>query len=275
MPYNDRLIKVDASQRELNDKIKNLITEIDGEIFWYIRFNLPLCESSVSSKTMKVTDTEGYIIKTEIIYNKSLELIIIKPIEKFEKEEYYILHITKKVKSEDKQNIKKNIHILFKIKEDNSLDIKELEDNVKVPRPKVDIRTNLNLKTSSTEYNNYQNIKLEEAKSYKNDKLPYLSINIKPLIAVIGSIIFLLGSVLKIYILIIVGIIIFFIGFFILILQMSTKEFKSKFFYNLGALRFNKGKYDKAINNFRKAIIYDQRNALADYSINICLSMLD
>ena len=68
MAYNDRKIKLDASEKEINKKFKNEIENTEEKIYWYIKFSLPLNRESVSRKTMNVTDTKGYIFKTKIIY---------------------------------------------------------------------------------------------------------------------------------------------------------------------------------------------------------------
>lgn len=273
MAYNDDILKADASQRELNSKIKNLITEVDGEIYWYIRFNISLDEGSISQRSMKVTDVDGNIIKSEIIYNKDLELIIINPLQKFSKDEYYILHITKKVKSHDKQNLKKNVHILFKIKEGQLLDFKLLEDNIKVNKPKIKLSEAIKDAVGLNDNKNQHYKKLSKAKESEGNKLPYISLKVNPIVAIFGAVIFFTGASLNLNYLIISGTFFALIGFLILILQILKKETKADFFYNLGAVRFNKGKHEAANKYFRKARSYDKRNQLVAYAIKKCLNI--
>lgn len=277
MAYNDNQIKVDASKRELNNKITNLITDTDDDVFWYIRFNLPLDEQSISNKTMKVTDTKGFVIRTNIVYNKALELIIINPLEKYVKDEYYILHISKKVKSENMQQLKKDVHILFKIKEGQLVDFKEIEENVIVPTPRISFydafknvapaKERKQTKSRVYSFTEEQERKLEEARKDDN-KLPYLNLKINPTIAIIGAILFFLGSILSQGILTTIGIFTSIVGFTILVLQMQVQEFKSNFFYNVGVINFNRGNYKRANKNFKKAVNINSNNELAEYALN-------
>ena len=38
MAYNDRKIKLDASEKDINEKFKNEIENTDEKIYWYIKF---------------------------------------------------------------------------------------------------------------------------------------------------------------------------------------------------------------------------------------------
>lgn len=263
MAYNDKKIKLDASQRDINKKFKNDIKNTEQKIYWYIKFSLPLNEESVSKKTMKVTDTKGYIFKTDIIYNKSLELIVIEALEAYKEDEYYLLHISKNVKAENLKNLKKDVHILFKIKGGEVAEFKELGENVVVPKP----RKKPKIKTKETKSKVYSFAK-DNPESILGDRLPYCDIKFNPVIAIAGVPLFLIGIFLKNQIIIVLGAIVATIGFAHIVMQVSKKDFRAILNYNLGVVSFNKGKYKKSYKKFKKAIIMDPYNEFAEYALN-------
>ncbi len=263
MAYNDKKIKLDASQKDINDKFKNEIENTEEKIYWYIKFSLPLDETSVSKKTMKVTDTNGYIFKTNIIYNKALELIVIETLEPYREEEYYILHISKEVRSENLKNLKKDVHILFKIKGGVVAEFKELGDNVVIPKPRkkpIQKQRITKSKVYSFQKENEQNI--------IGDKLPFVSIKFNPFVAIIGVPLLLIGIFLKNLVLIALGTVLACLGFIHIIIQILNREFRSTVYYNLGVVNFNKEKFKKAEKRFKKSLMINSYNEFAEYAIN-------
>lgn len=263
MAYNDRKIKLDSSQKDVNKKFKNEIEDTQDKIYWYIKFSLPLNEESVSKKTMNVTDTKGYILKTKIIYNKALELIVIETLEAYKEEEYYILHISKDVKSESLKNLKKDIHILFKIKGGVVVEYKELGENVVVPKPRK--KPKIKQKALKSRVYSFQK-DMEE--NLFGDKLPYVSIKFNPFVAVAGVPLFLIGIFLNNQILIALGGVVACVGFAHIIMQVTKRDFRAKLNYNLGVVSFNKEKYKKAKKRFKKALNIDSYNEYAEYALN-------
>lgn len=265
MAYNDRKLKVDSSQKEINKKVKNEIENTEEKIYWYIKFSQPLDPQSVSKKTMTVTETNGYIFDTEIIYNKSLELIIIEPLDIYKEEEYYILHIKKEVRSEQMKNLKSDINILFKVKGGQVIDFKELGDNVIVPKP----RKRPKIKRKPTKYKVYS-FQKEEGNNIdiKDQTLPYLSMKFNPLIGIIGIPIFGIGSFMNNLIVSGIGGIIGLVGFIHIIKQITKKEFRSNLTYNIGVSMFNNEKYEKAHRRFKKALSLNLKNEYAEYALN-------
>ena len=82
MPNEPPRIRIATSDPKLKDKIQiNLEGPIDN-VYWYIRFNIPLDEESVNDKTMEVTDTEGYIMRTDISYQGKHNRIVISPLDR-------------------------------------------------------------------------------------------------------------------------------------------------------------------------------------------------
>ncbi len=263
MAYNDRKIKLDASEKDINEKFKNEIENTDEKIYWYIKFSLPLNEESVSKKTMKVTDTKGYIFKTKIIYNKALELIIIETLEPYKEEEYYILHISKDIKAESLKNLRKDVNILFKIKGGVVEEFKELGDNVVIPKPRKRPKSKqkqIKARVYYFEKENEQNI--------QGDRLSYVNIKFNPILAIAGVPLFLIGIVLKNHIIISLGGVVSCLGFFHILMQVSNREFRSNLYYNLGVISFNKEKYIKAQKRFKKSLIINSYNEHSEYALN-------
>ncbi len=263
MAYNDRKIKLDASEKEINKKFKNEIENTEEKIYWYIKFSLPLNRESVSRKTMNVTDTKGYIFKTKIIYNKALELIIIEALEPYEEEEYYILHISKNIQSESLKNLKKDVHILFKIKGGVVVEYKEVGENVTVPKPRKKpkvAKKNVKSKVYSFSKDNIESV--------SENKLPYVHIKFNPFVAIAGVPLFLIGIFLTNHIIIALGGVVACLGFAHILLQVLKRDFRTKLNYNLGVVNFNKEKYIKANKRFKKALNIDAYNEYAEYALN-------
>ncbi len=261
MAYNDKKIKLDASQKDINEKFKNDIENTEEKIFWYIKFSLPLDTESVSKKTMKVTDTKGYILKTNIIYNKSLELIVIETLEPYQEEEYYILQISKEVRTENLKNLKRDVNILFKIKGGEVLEFKELAENIVVPKPRK--RPKVDRKEVKSRVYSFE----KDVENLLGDKLPFASIKFNPFVAIAGVPLFLIGIFLKSNIIIALGGVVACLGFVHIIMQVGKREFRSNLIYNLGVVSFNKEKYKKAKKRFKKAIIINRYNEYAEYAI--------
>ena len=266
MAYNDRKIKVDSSQRDINDKVKNEIEDTEDKIYWYMKFNQPLDPNSISKKTMSVTETNGYIFDTKIIYNKNLELIVIEPLDIYKEEEYYILHIKKEVRSENMKNLKNDVHILFKVKGGQVSEFKELGENVIVPKPRK--RPKADRKPTKSKVYLFEREGGKLSNNPGEVALPYLSIKFNTLIGIIGMPIFAIGIIMKNLMISGAGGIVALIGFIHILTQVTKNEFKSNFYYNIGVSRFNKEKYAKSKKSFKKALSLNINNEYAEYALN-------
>ena len=109
----DRL-KVATKSQDLT-KILRIDLKDTGIIQWNIRFNLPLCRSSVNNQTVKVFDNIGKKILCNIDYDQKKQTIIIYPLDHYEIKKCYTLVITRHVKSTKKNHLKKEIRLLFMI----------------------------------------------------------------------------------------------------------------------------------------------------------------
>ena len=127
-------IKLMADNPGLKDKISVHVPDGSDKVFWYIRFNLSLDPKSVNPKTMKVMDSKGFILETEISYSPEFNLIVISPVDAFEKNEFYILKIRGNVRSEKKQKLKNEINILFKLLNGEVSGFEVLKRTVALPK---------------------------------------------------------------------------------------------------------------------------------------------
>lgn len=263
MSQNDEYIQLVTSSPELKKKIHININSSTDVVYWYIKFNIPLDADSVSKKTMGVTDTEGYILDTAIMYNQKSHMIVINPLEPYVQNEFYILSISKKVRSENFQNLKRDIHILFKLKNNVISEFKILPPNVKVPKPKK--RPPEQKATNSKVYSFDKYINGQDA---PRDFLPSASIMINPIIGGLGLIATIAGLVLMNSIVIIAGIAVVLLGLVHIFKQIFNKKFRSNFVYNKGIRNFNKERYFTAKRCFEKALLLNPDNEYAEYANN-------
>lgn len=276
MSYNDETMKVDSTDRGLNEKVKVHITDKHEKIYWYLKFSLPLDPSSVTKKTMNVIDKDGYLFHTNISYNQKLELISIRPLANYIEEQYYILCIKKEVRSQNLQNLKADVNILFKIKDGELYDVEELGANVIIPKmkkgkrlPKPSVMQAIKepknkvyafqLK-NSTEENKFGDL--------EDDELATVPIKFNPIIAVAGMLGLVGASVANVMTATVGATGIALLGLIHIAIQIANKEFRSNICYNLAVMNFNKKKYKKADKLLKKALKINRLNEYAEYADN-------
>ncbi len=250
-----------ASSPSLKNKVHIDIKDTTDVIYWHIKFNIPLDETSVSEKTTGVTDTQGYILNTEIGYSQKSNLITIRPLEPYIQNEYYILSISKKVRSANFQNLKNDIHILFKLKNNVISKFKILPPNVTVPKPKKKPESTRSPKSKVYSFDKYKD-------GEQGDNLPSASIFINPLIGTLGIFSFMGSIIMNNWIFMSISGVIAAIGILHIIKQVADKKFRSNFVYNRGVRAFKKEKYKKADNLFSKALALNPENEYAEYAKN-------
>lgn len=261
---SDENIRISTSIPSLKEKIH---TKLDGSldtIYWYIRFNIPLDERTVSIKTMNVTDTDGYIMRTEITYSNEQNTIIISPIDSYEQNRYYLLNISKKVKSLSGQRLKSKIHILFKLINNQISEYRILKKNVTVPKPKPRTRNYDKEQIRSKIYTFDQTI-FEES---PEGKLPSMDLDINVILGVIGLLLVLGSLVFQSFLFTTVSVVICLAGIGHIVYQIAQKEVRSVLVYNKGVREFNKEKYQQAEISFKKSLMYNANNEYAEYAVN-------
>lgn len=97
------------------DKVHQNLKFKTGKFVWQIKFNTPLDPSSVNNVNLYVTNLSLAPMQTMITYDSIMNVIEIEPMESYNKDESYILHITTKVKSKGGKNLKQPIKLQFKI----------------------------------------------------------------------------------------------------------------------------------------------------------------
>ena len=265
---SDERFRVTSTMRDLNQKLKISIEDDKTEkIYWYIKFNLVLDKTSVTNKTMQVMDTDGYIMKTYIAYDMYRNLIVVSPMDTYVENKYYILSISTDVKSQKGQNLKKEIHIMFMLinNQISRYEILKSTAGLPTPRPRPDNYDYIIRGLESNESPKGPGQREEDIPpSYSAPFLPMQKLNIKLGMALSSLPILGIGFFTNFVPLFFLGVMVFVLGFFILTKELAKD--KAKIYYNLGAYRFNKEKYEKAFPLIEKSYNMDRssyaRNAL-------------
>lgn len=265
MSYDDDFIKVKASLPELEKKVHIKLTDTKGKIYWYIKFNLMLDEESATNENMFVTDKEGYILKTDILYRKEKNLIVISPLEDYVEGIYYILNIKKEVRSSNLNNLKNDIYILFKIKQNKAVDFIVLPPNVVVPEPKIRVKKAEKKEPKQSNTKLYSFDKYMDSPSM-GDRLPSAEIKFNPVIGILGIILTLISLFLGNNIIMAVCGGIALIGLAHIVYQLTRPEARSDFAYNKGVRCFKKDRFDRAEAYFDKAARINPQNEYAEYA---------
>ena len=246
----------------LKDKIYTNIKDGKDAVHWYIQFNVPLDRQTVSHKTMKITDTSGYIMRTEISYMQGKNIIVINPLDSYEQNVYYILNISKKVKSSSGKKMRTEIYIIFKLMNNQISDYKVLKSNVEVPKPRPRPKNYEQLRTRVYSFDETPFINAGQ------DKLPGAKLSVNLAAGVVGILVlagYLLHS--NIYILIAGGVLCV-SGAAHIIYQIRRKQTRSVMLYNKGTRLFNGERYAEAELCFKKASLLDPDNEMAEYAVN-------
>ncbi|MDR3091918.1 MAG: tetratricopeptide repeat protein [Clostridiales bacterium] len=247
-------ITVSTNIPGLKDKIQTNITNPE-DIFWYIKFNLDLDEKSVSEKTMGVTDTDGYIMRVDISYNEAKRLIVICPLDTYEQGVFYMLRISRKVRSKSGKHLKTQIYILFKINNNQISEFKTLKGNVPVPperrRPSnYDEMFRAKLRAAQMQT-------LDDPRFREPGHLPLADMPINIIPGVLGIFIALFFFVTKSVVVLAAGAVVALFGLAVIFAQLSKRETRGILAYNSGARRFNSGRYQEAKEYLDRALEID------------------
>ena len=259
---NGDKIKIATNIPGLKDKIITHISDGKNTVYWYIQFNVPLDESTVSDKTMNITDTSGYIMRTDISYMKGKNIIVISPLDTYEQNVYYILSISTKVRALSGRKMQSQIHILFKLMNNKIADYKVLKSNAEIPAPKKrphnydEIRQKLYASDESI------------FKTAGQDTLVPAKLSINIVAGVIGILIMACFFYFTNIAILAAGFLVCLLGVSHIIYQMSRKKIRSVMVYNKGVRKFNRGQYAEAELYFKRASLLDQNNETAEYALN-------
>ena len=256
-------IRMAVSDPRLAGKMKVEIDDPSQAVCWYIRFNVALDAESVNSKTMRVAETNGYILDTHISYNERDKSIILEPREMYEPNAFYILYISGKVKSARGNYLRQKVHILFKLADNRISEFKVLEKKEDIPKLK---QKPARLKKARS---NTKAFAAEEAvtQSVRTGVLPYAPLRVNVWLAVLGAIVMVLGVVLSNIFVAIGGVVMGLAGMAHIIMQMMQPRRRSDFAYNKGVRLFNSRKYMQARAMFQKALSINETNEYAEYAL--------
>lgn len=261
--HSNPQIRVATSIPGLKNKVKvDLSGDLDT-VYWYIRFNIPLDEDTVNEKSMEVTDTDGYIMRTDIFYQTNANRIVISPLDTYEEQRYYLLKISRKVRSAKGQNLKTVISILFKLYQGAISEYKTIKKDVPIPpsRSRPSNYDEMQKKRTPNFLDNYaENVS-------KHKKMEEESVSIKVWVGIVGIVIALLSIIAGSVVGAIAGAVICAGGVAHIYMQWRNHEFRSQIYYNRGIRHFNKMQYSKAKQMFEKALESDPDNQLAKYGL--------
>ncbi len=259
----DGNVRMQVSDPKLNNKMRAKITDTEGPIYWYIKFNLKLDPNSISSKSMYVTDLGGYVLNTYIEYDSEKNVIAITPLDTYEQEYYYVLHITRNVRSEKGTTLKKQINILFKLIEDRISEHEILKDNQLPPEPKKRPKSYDPYKVKNKVFG----LDKEIYQKIDRDKLPLDNAELNPALAIIGIVILFLAVFTQNFTFIGIALVIAILGVYTTVRQLIKPSFRAVYNYNKGVKEFNKGNYERANEFFKKAWTFDEYNEMIEYAL--------
>jgi hypothetical protein len=263
--FNDPNIRVAVSDPDLADRIKVRLPNNSDPVYWYIKFNTALDPYTVSHKSMKVTEENGYILDTEITYDVNKNFIVIKPTDPYEEGIYYILTITKKVRSKSGNRLRRDIYILFKIKDRRIDEYKVLPPDAIIPKPRKKPEK-LKKLTVQRAYTPEIARKIEKTARAPRPSLPYGPMGINVVLAAISIPIVLAGIFMGVPGWVYGGALVLLAGIIHVSFQMGNKRKRSSLIYNTGVMLFNAGVYKSAAKRLNKSAQLDPYNELAEYA---------
>jgi len=255
MSEQESKIKIRSTDPSLIGKITvKLIGDNLDQVHWYIRFSAPLDPATVTADNMEVTDTEGYIMRTFIRYDEKKNMIALSPLDSYMEGIYYLLHISRRVKSDRGRPLQKEVHLLFKLLDGRISEYELLKSTVKPPKP-VERPSDYDTLMARKYLPPAERVKYEKEKAAVENKstIPYKEININILVALLGFVSLLAGLYFQIAVVIPIAVGVCIIGVLHIIRQTLRREFRARVRYNIGAVHFNKGNFEKAKKQLRKA----------------------
>lgn len=263
---SSRNVRVGISDASLLSKTRIDVPDDSLDVCWYIKFNITLDPETVSSETMTVTETNGFILETEIYYDLDKNLILIKPTDPYEEGIFYILTITRKVRSQGGNRLKHDIYVVFKIR-NNRIDSYELlpaATAVEKPRKKPEkLKKETAARARAAGLVVPKPSPRQEVRKAPARTVPYGKFRINLLLPAVAIPVALSGLHLDIQIMVIVGAVLLTAGIIHLSLQLANKKRRAAVTYNFGAMFFNSGFHKAAHKRFKKANALDPDNELA------------
>lgn len=108
-------ITIESVTSEVKDKVKQSLKFKTGDFVWRIKFTAPLNPATVNNKNLYVTSMNQTPLLANIRYDSVNNYIEIKPLEPYNKNESYLLHISRDVKSKKGQKLSSDITLQFRV----------------------------------------------------------------------------------------------------------------------------------------------------------------
>jgi len=95
--------------------IKQDLKQRTNQFIWKIKFSVPLNPVTVNNKNVYITTLNNTPLMTNIHYDSVNNYIEIEPLEPYNQNESYLLHITTRVESKKGRKLQNEVTIQFKI----------------------------------------------------------------------------------------------------------------------------------------------------------------
>jgi hypothetical protein len=110
-----KYITIESVTGALKTRVKQDLKFKTGEFVWRIKFSAPLKPSTVNNKNLNVTTLNNTPLLTNIRYDSVNNYIEIEPLEPYNKNESYMLHVSNRVESKKGKKLPDDINIQFKV----------------------------------------------------------------------------------------------------------------------------------------------------------------
>lgn len=115
MNFMSNFITIESVEGSGKNKVKQDLKFKTGSFVWRIKFTAPLNPATVNNRNLYVTTLNQVPLNTNIRYDTVENCIEIEPLSPYTKNESYLLHVTKNVKSKNGQSLSNEITIQFKV----------------------------------------------------------------------------------------------------------------------------------------------------------------
>lgn len=99
----------------VKNRVKQNLKFRTGNFVWCIKFTAPLKPSTVNNRNLNVTTLNNTPLLTNIRYDSVNNYIEIEPLEPYNRNESYLLHISNRVQSKGGQKLQDEVTIQFKL----------------------------------------------------------------------------------------------------------------------------------------------------------------
>lgn len=108
-------IKIESVTGGVKNRVKQNLKFKTGNFVWRIKFTAPLKSSTINNKNLNVTTLNNTPLLTSIRYDTVNNYIEIEPLEPYNRDESYLLHVSSNVQSRRGQELANDITIQFKV----------------------------------------------------------------------------------------------------------------------------------------------------------------